>query len=63
MEETEPIVAYKVLNYIDKGSIVFIHDFYPGPEYHRYLNGMMRLLVSKDTQQGDETTIVGLKKK
>ena len=37
--------AYKVLNYIDKGSIVFIHDFFQDLSIIRYLNGMMKLLV------------------
>tara|TARA_Y100000004_G_C8954924_1_gene430320 strand:+ start:3240 stop:3854 length:615 start_codon:yes stop_codon:yes gene_type:complete len=56
--------AYKVLNYIDKGSIVFIHDFWPRPEYHKVFEWYDEVVSIKDTQQGDGgQTIVGLKKK
>ncbi len=56
--------AYKVLNYIDKGSIVFIHDFWPRSEYHKVFEWYDEVVSIKDTQQGDGgQTIVGLKKK
>ena len=56
--------AYKVLNYIDKGSIVFIHDFWPRSEYHKVFEWYDEVVSIKDTQQGDgRQTIVGLKKK
>ena len=56
--------AYKVLNYIDKGSIVFIHDFWPRSEYHKVFEWYDEIVSIKDTQQGDGgQTIVGLKKK
>ena len=56
--------AYKVLNYIDKGSIVFIHDFWPRPEYNKVFEWYDEVVSIKDTQQGDGgQTIVGLKKK
>ena len=56
--------AYKVLNYIDKGSIVFIHDFWPRSEYHKVFEWYHEVVSIKDTQQGDGgQTIVGLKKK
>ena len=56
--------AYKVLNYIDKGSIVFIHDFWPRTEYHKVFEWYDEVVSIKDTQQGDGgQTIVGLKKK
>ena len=56
--------AYKVLNYIDKGSIVFIHDFWPRLEYHKVFEWYDEVVSIKDTQQGDGgQTIVGLKKK
>ena len=56
--------AYKVLNYIDKGSIVFIHDFWPRSEYHKVFEWYDEVVSIKDTLQGDGgQTIVGLKKK
>ena len=56
--------AYKILKYIDKGSIVFIHDFWPRPEYHRVFEWYDEVVSIKDTQLGDGgQTIVGLKKK
>ena len=56
--------AYKVLNYIDKGSIVFINDFCPRSEYHKVFEWYDEVVSIKDTQQGDGgQTIVGLKKK
>ena len=56
--------AYKVLNYIDKGSIVFIHDFWPRSEYHKVFEWYDEVVSIKDTQQGDGgQTIVGLKQK
>jgi len=56
--------AYKILNYIDKGSIVFIHDFWPREEYHKVFEWYDEVVSIKDTQLGDGgQTIVGLKKK
>ena len=55
--------AYKVLNYIDEDSIVFIHDFWPRPEYHKVFDYYTEVVSIKDTQVGDGgQTIVGLKK-
>ena len=56
--------AYKVLNYIDENSIVFIHDFWPRREYHKVFDYYTEVVSIKDTQVGDGgQTIVGLKKK
>ena len=56
--------AYKVLNYIDDDSIVFIHDFWPRREYHKVFDYYTEVVSIKDTQLGDGGwTIVGLKKK
>ena len=56
--------AYKVLNYIDESSIVFIHDFWPRPEYHKVFEWYDEVVSIKDTQEGDGgQTIVGLRKK
>ena len=55
--------AYKILNYIDESSIVFIHDFWPRPEYHKVFDYYTEVVSIKDTQIGDGgQTIVGLKK-
>jgi len=56
--------AYKILNYINKSSIVFIHDFWPRPEYHKVFEWYDEVVSIKDTQIGDGgQTIVGLQKK
>ena len=55
--------AYKILNYIDESSIVFIHDFWPRPEYHKVFDYYTEVVSIKDTQIGNGgQTIVGLKK-
>jgi hypothetical protein len=55
--------AYKVLNYIDEDSIVFIHDFWPRPEYHKVFDYYTEVVSIKDTQVGEGgQTIVGLRK-
>ena len=56
--------AYKVLDYIDEDSIVFIHDFWPREEYHKVFDYYEEVASIKDTQQGEAGhTIVGLRKK
>ena len=50
----ELIINYKVLNYIDKGSIVFIHDFWHRAfNYHKVFEWYDEVVSIKDTQQGD----------
>lgn len=56
--------AYKILNYINEDSIVFIHDFYPREEYHKVFDYYDEVVSVKDTfiPPGGHT-LVGLKKK
>ncbi len=56
--------AYKILDYIDKNSIVFIHDFWPREEYHKVFEWYDEVVSIKDTLVGDGGhTIIGLQKK
>ena len=56
--------AYKVLNYIDEDSIVFIHDFWPREEYHKVFDYYDEVVSVKDTlKPPGGHTLVGLKKK
>jgi len=51
--------AFKVLNYIDNNSVVFIHDFWPRKQYHGVLNYYDVIDKVDDTTQ----TLVALRKK
>ena len=51
--------AQKVLNYIDKNSLIFIHDFFPRQEYQ----SMFKYYEEVDSVKDTEQTIVVLKKK
>ena len=56
--------AYKILNYINENSVVFIHDFYPREEYNKVFDYYDEVVSVKDTfiPPGGHT-LVGLKKK